>query len=548
MAETIRAAIYRRVSTNRQVKGTSPETQLELAERIIRENGWTFVGDFYDPAVSGARESRPRWDALFELCRAGAVDVVIFGDLSRMSRDTRHSLNFEYELNQFGVRVLDAVDPNATQLARQLTYIINEQFQKIVRRNTMQGVAAVARQGYWASGKPPYGWRIVPAPDNERRKVIALNEPEAVAIRRAVELVLDEHKSCWDAADLLNAEGYRTYEGLRWTHNNLRRVLRATYLAGDYELHLPTGERGTFVYHGPEIIPLDRIQALHRYLRDTAASPRPPGRIYPLTGLVRGYCGNPYHGLYRPDCDLAQYVCRTSKPSGAERRRTCACPRLEAAWLEREVWGQVSSLLSDPERLERLAREYLKLRPTQVRSEAEQLSALDRKIAAKQRERTNVVLATAATGPEAVAGAIEQLTREIEALQQQYQQAQVWAQQNARSANLVRDVAELAATAQAALADCSPEEQRGWFKRLGIQVQIVGEPVLEQRTGRGGRHRRVGLHITGVLPWSGECPRTVPIPGVANTVAVVERGPRVQPVAMRLDARSGRWLVTELWY
>ncbi|HZD72196.1 MAG TPA: Rv3235 family protein [Actinomycetes bacterium] len=38
------------------------------------------------------------------------------------------------------------------------------------------------------------------------------------------------------------------------------------------------------------------------------------------------------------------------------------------------------------------------------------------------------------------------------------------------------------------------------------------------------------------------------MPGVANTVAVVERGHRVQPVAMRLDARGGRWLVTELRY
>jgi hypothetical protein len=38
------------------------------------------------------------------------------------------------------------------------------------------------------------------------------------------------------------------------------------------------------------------------------------------------------------------------------------------------------------------------------------------------------------------------------------------------------------------------------------------------------------------------------MPGVADTVAVVERGPRVQPVAMRLDARGGRWLVTELRY
>ncbi len=39
-----------------------------------------------------------------------------------------------------------------------------------------------------------------------------------------------------------------------------------------------------------------------------------------------------------------------------------------------------------------------------------------------------------------------------------------------------------------------------------------------------------------------------PVPGIANTVSVVRRGLRVQPVAMRLDARSGRWIVTELRY
>jgi hypothetical protein len=33
---------------------------------------------------------------------------------------------------------------------------------------------------------------------------------------------------------------------------------------------------------------------------------------------------------------------------------------------------------------------------------------------------------------------------------------------------------------------------------------------------------------------------------LADTVAVVQRGDRVQPVAMRLDAGGGRWAVTEL--
>jgi hypothetical protein len=36
---------------------------------------------------------------------------------------------------------------------------------------------------------------------------------------------------------------------------------------------------------------------------------------------------------------------------------------------------------------------------------------------------------------------------------------------------------------------------------------------------------------------------------LADTVAVVQRGDRALPVAMRLDAASGRWMVTELrWW
>jgi hypothetical protein len=37
-------------------------------------------------------------------------------------------------------------------------------------------------------------------------------------------------------------------------------------------------------------------------------------------------------------------------------------------------------------------------------------------------------------------------------------------------------------------------------------------------------------------------------PGVVDGVAVLQRGARVEPVAMRLDAATGRWQLTELQY
>jgi site-specific DNA recombinase len=117
-AASIRAVSYRRVSSSDQLGGTSPETQLTRSEALIRQHNWEHVGDFFDGGVSGAKASRPDLDRLFELCRAGLVDVVVVGDLSRLSRDLRNSLNFEHELHQLGVEVIDADNPNADELAR----------------------------------------------------------------------------------------------------------------------------------------------------------------------------------------------------------------------------------------------------------------------------------------------------------------------------------------------------------------------------------------------------------------------------------------------
>jgi hypothetical protein len=82
-------------------------------------------------------------------------------------------------------------------------------------------------------------------------------------------------------------------------------------------------------------------------------------------------------------------------------------------------------------------------------------------------------------------------------------------------------------------------------RRSAAQLERVFSPelwdVLENQVQRHG----------GLLPRSSDLLRVhfqELVPGLANTVAVVQRGPRVRPVAMRLDACSGRWLVTELRY
>jgi hypothetical protein len=82
--------------------------------------------------------------------------------------------------------------------------------------------------------------------------------------------------------------------------------------------------------------------------------------------------------------------------------------------------------------------------------------------------------------------------------------------------------------------------------RSATQIERICSPELwaslEHRIGRRGGPLPSGRSVISV-----RCQESWP--GLADTVAVVQRGARALPVAMRLDAASGRWVVTELrWW
>jgi DNA invertase Pin-like site-specific DNA recombinase len=500
-AEALRAVTYRRVSSRDQIGGTSPETQLERALKLIAKEGWNHAGDFYDPGVSGAKRSRAELDRLFAFCRAGLADVVLVGDLSRLSRDMRNSLNFEHELRQLGVQVIDVDNPNADELAKMFSYLQNHWMREQIRRNTHRGILAVAEAGYWPVGTAPFGWRIVPAPDNPKRKIVVEHEAEAATVRKAVDLVVDERLSCWEAAPRLNALGHLPRNSARWNNVSLRWMLkRSEHLAGEWVLRKAGRE---IPVRGPAIISVERLRELRKALAATSRI-KNGNRVYPLTGRVVGVCGSPYHGLYRsaPDRrDARRYECRyndakfdgAKKPDGTDRR--CYCPMVDADWLEETVWTEVSKVLSDPDRLLGLAQQYLDLRGGELREEADQLTDLDRRLTTAKRRRTNLALAASDTGPEAVAEALAEINAEIDTLEQMREQARAWAQANAERAALLRNVGQLAEVAQERLDSPTPEWMREVFAALDVRVQLTSEGE------RRGRLRcPPGLRISGVLP------------------------------------------------
>jgi hypothetical protein len=82
--------------------------------------------------------------------------------------------------------------------------------------------------------------------------------------------------------------------------------------------------------------------------------------------------------------------------------------------------------------------------------------------------------------------------------------------------------------------------------RSAAQLERIFSPelweALEHRIGRRGGPLPSGRSLISV-----RCQEDTP--GLADTVAVVQKGDLVRPVALRLDASGGRWRVTELrWW
>jgi hypothetical protein len=170
-----------------------------------------------------------------------------------------------------------------------------------------------------------------------------------------------------------------------------------------------------------------------------------------------------------------RYGCRYNDERFDGTGKRCHCRTVEADWLDATVWEEVAALLRDPERLLTMVQQYLDLGDTQMQVDAQQLSRVDRSLSDAKRKRSNLALAAAATGPEAIAEALTEINRDIEELEKMREQARAWAQANAERAALVRELKTFATIARKHLDNPTPEWMREVFAALDIKVRIVSD-------------------------------------------------------------------------
>jgi site-specific DNA recombinase len=283
VSEPERAAAYLRVSTEEQTRGYSLSEQERLGVERAAADGHELAAEYIytDAGLSGARTDRPAYQRLLADAAAGAFSVLYIWKLDRLGRDAEELLRARRMLDAAGVRIISLTEgeSESTLVYGVRALVAQEEREKISER-TKAGKAAAARAGRPNGGPRRFGFdqrdgQLIPRPDE-----IAVTERmlrEAVTGKAQAAIATD-----------LNADGYRTAQGNRWSQQRVGQVLRDPIWIGRLK-----NAQGEFKICEP-VVPIDLWEAVQRTLRGPGAKRgRQTQRFLLGNGLLRcGRCGS----------------------------------------------------------------------------------------------------------------------------------------------------------------------------------------------------------------------------------------------------------------
>ena len=164
------AALYARVSTDRQAEKYGIASQVEALKKRSLEKGWTILPDgdkdaFVDDGYSGAELDRPALNRLRQVAREGGVDVVLAYDPDRLSRKLYHQMILAEEFEKQGIK-LEFITQDMGTSPEDRTFfnmrgLVAEYEREKIRERTLRGSREKARQGKVVSaGTIPFGFLL----------------------------------------------------------------------------------------------------------------------------------------------------------------------------------------------------------------------------------------------------------------------------------------------------------------------------------------------------------------------------------------------------
>ena len=374
----MRAAIYARVSSERQEKEHTVGSQLEALRNYAAQHGMNIVEEFTDEGYSGARLDRPALDRMRDLAERRGFEVLLTYCADRLARKFVLQALILEEMEQFGVKTIflegGAADDPLSKLMQQITGAVAEfERAKITERNR-RGRLYRARCGEIVCGKVPFGYVRIPR-QNGVAAHMEIQEDKAALVRRIFEIYVKQGLTLRQIAKQLTLEGTPAPKGGReWSANMVDRILHdeayvGTFYHNRYDCVTVEGVHGQkrpsikrtlrpreewIPISVPPIVDLETFH--HAGLRVKDNQKFAPRNLqepaYLLRNLVRcGHCDHSCSAMatYRGANKSNHYYFCQHKGKTFLRERRCPQRYIGAEALDELVWEEVSTRLQDPD-------------------------------------------------------------------------------------------------------------------------------------------------------------------------------------------------------
>jgi site-specific DNA recombinase len=418
-----RAALYARVSTDKQEREETVASQVDLLRQTAATRGYEILPGnvFIDDGVSGTRLDRPALERLRDLAAEGVFDVVLVTAPDRLARRYAYQVVLVEELTRCGCEVVFVhqslgASPEE-QMLLQMQGVFAEYERALIHERTRRGQLFAARQGRVNWGNPPYGYTYVhKTPTTPQHLVV--NEAEAEVVRQIYRWCVEEQLSSYAIHRRLTLQGVprRKAKHGRWAQSSVIEILRDSIYKGEAyynrtqagDVRRPYGLRGLKERHPgnsqgrtwrpqSEWIPVrvpalidpetwDRAQEQLARNRERAQRNNTQHPYLLRSLMVCGRCGRRMVGTW--SAQGGRYICALRYPRYAP--GACTGRSLSATLLEASVWEHVKALLSDPAVLRTQYEQGCGDPAVDVRAEQER-GRLERKLATLDREVTRLI-------------------------------------------------------------------------------------------------------------------------------------------------------------
>ena len=356
--DMIPAALYARVSSDRQDVDLSVAAQLRALRDYAEKNGYHVAHEYIDEAESGRIADRPQFQKMLDEAakpEAPFKEILVW-KFSRFTRKREHAVAFKSMLRRKGIRVVsitEQADDSATgRLLEGIIESVDEFYSENLAQEVVRGMREAASRGFWVASRVPYGFSKVMVQDGAKKRPSLEPDPATAPVVERIFGMAEAGRGILDITRTLNDEGIANPTGRLWSKNGVHIILKNEAYTGTLVWGVDAKDKADPVRVEkafPAIVSKSQFRRVNRKLRSRAprkSHPRRVGSTYLLSGMVKcKACNRALSGQDAKSGKFAYYVCQSLLKRGSG---TCDAPRLNARRFEEKVVGKIrENVLTD---------------------------------------------------------------------------------------------------------------------------------------------------------------------------------------------------------